>query len=52
MPHLSPMSWIMAPLIFYTLMILFMSSTWWSQTSKFPTISLSSMISSPQWNWF
>nr|ALQ78791.1 ATP synthase F0 subunit 8 [Glycera capitata] len=51
MPHLSPMSWILTPLLFILLLTLFISSTWWLQTAHFPTMNISSKTMQPQWNW-
>nr|ALS46296.1 ATP synthase F0 subunit 8 [Glycinde armigera] len=51
MPHLSPMSWIMAPLMFYFTLMLFISCLWWIQTPKFPLITYSFSVSSPKWMW-
>nr|AVW86141.1 ATP synthase F0 subunit 8 [Lepidonotus sp. YZ-2018] len=52
MPHLSPLNWIISPIIFWLLLAMFSSILWWSQTLYFPT--LSSSISSPspnKWSW-
>nr|ALQ78817.1 ATP synthase F0 subunit 8 [Hemipodia simplex] len=51
MPHLSPMSWILTPLTFLLLLLLFTSTTWWHQTYSFPTMNISSKTLSSKWNW-
>nr|AAL28050.1 ATPase 8 [Terrisswalkerius phalacrus] len=39
MPHLSPMSWLLAIITFWTTMLLFTSNTWWSNLHMFETDS-------------
>uniref|UniRef100_UPI0031F39CBC ATP synthase F0 subunit 8 n=1 Tax=Loimia medusa TaxID=167822 RepID=UPI0031F39CBC len=53
MPHLSPMSWLLAPFLFLMLAVpAMMSFLWWSQSPVFPVISLqSSSQSFNKWNW-
>nr|YP_010318552.1 ATP synthase F0 subunit 8 [Pseudopotamilla reniformis]ULD67131.1 ATP synthase F0 subunit 8 [Pseudopotamilla reniformis] len=52
MPHLSPMSWALVPLIFWALMILLATFLWWTQPAKFPYIHTTPSLSSfTKWNW-
>nr|AVW86048.1 ATP synthase F0 subunit 8 [Branchinotogluma japonicus] len=52
MPHLSPLNWLLSPLIFWLLLAMFGSILWWSQFIIFPKMS-SSLLSPPtlSWNW-
>nr|YP_009192199.1 ATP synthase F0 subunit 8 [Eurythoe complanata]ALO81722.1 ATP synthase F0 subunit 8 [Eurythoe complanata] len=52
MPHLAPLSWMFATLMFWLTLLFFASSIWWAQSPSFPT-SNSSLLSSSfsQWNW-
>nr|YP_010373147.1 ATP synthase F0 subunit 8 [Hyperhalosydna striata]QTZ18398.1 ATP synthase F0 subunit 8 [Hyperhalosydna striata] len=52
MPHLSPLNWMISPLIFWFLLALFSSMLWWSQSISFP--KMSSSLSFPKansWTW-
>nr|BDQ43579.1 ATP synthase F0 subunit 8 [Amynthas quintanus] len=40
MPHLSPMSWLLAILTFWTVMLLLTSNIWWTNLHTFETGSL------------
>nr|ACR00042.1 ATP synthase F0 subunit 8 [Pectinaria gouldii] len=52
MPHLSPMSWILAPLMFFGLLAVMAATLWWSQLPIFPKILSTSKFSpSNPWNW-
>nr|ALS46309.1 ATP synthase F0 subunit 8 [Glycera cf. oxycephala FS21] len=51
MPHLSPMSWILSPITFISLLIMFISITWWQQTYSFPKMNISTTSTQPKWNW-
>nr|ACB28519.1 ATP synthase F0 subunit 8 [Nephtys sp. 'San Juan Island' YV-2008] len=51
MPHLAPLSWALASFLFWFLLLMFVTSIWWSQSPKF---SLSSKMTPPSfssWNW-
>nr|BDI12957.1 ATPase F0 subunit 8 [Abarenicola claparedi oceanica] len=56
MPHLAPMSWILAPIMFMFILALLFSTTWWQYTPKFPqlnkltTSNKASAFSSWTWN--
>nr|BDQ44255.1 ATP synthase F0 subunit 8 [Amynthas yamade] len=39
MPHLSPMSWLMAILTFWVILMLFTSNIWWTNLHTFETDS-------------
>nr|BDQ43553.1 ATP synthase F0 subunit 8 [Amynthas sp. CS029]BDQ43787.1 ATP synthase F0 subunit 8 [Amynthas sp. CS029] len=41
MPHLSPMSWLLAIMTFWTILMLFTSNIWWTNLHTFETDSLS-----------
>nr|YP_009747383.1 ATP synthase F0 subunit 8 [Aphrodita australis]QII43114.1 ATP synthase F0 subunit 8 [Aphrodita australis] len=50
MPHLSPMNWILTPIVLWLTLMLYLSSSWWSQSFTFP----SSNFYSPKatnWKW-
>nr|AVW86218.1 ATP synthase F0 subunit 8 [Euthalenessa festiva] len=52
MPHLSPLNWLMAPIIFWSLLLFFSSFLWWSQSILFPEMSSSmSLPTKNKWNW-
>nr|UOU20223.1 ATP synthase F0 subunit 8 [Glycera sp. i ZZ-2021] len=51
MPHLSPMSWILTPIMFILLLSTFVASTWWHQTYSFPKMNISSKTLQLKWNW-
>uniref|UniRef100_A0AAU8L265 ATP synthase F0 subunit 8 n=1 Tax=Polychaeta sp. TaxID=3061522 RepID=A0AAU8L265_9ANNE len=36
MPHLAPLFWAFAPLMFFTVLYMLHSSTWWTLTPYFP----------------
>nr|YP_010614717.1 ATP synthase F0 subunit 8 [Enchytraeus irregularis]WAS35292.1 ATP synthase F0 subunit 8 [Enchytraeus irregularis] len=54
MPHLSPMNWILALLMFWMSMIILLTKSWWSQISimpfNLPKKSLTKSSSS-MWKW-
>nr|QVX31186.1 ATP synthase F0 subunit 8 [Pelagomacellicephala iliffei] len=37
MPHLSPLNWLLTPFILWSLLLMFSSTLWWSQTLHFPS---------------
>nr|ACR00067.1 ATP synthase F0 subunit 8 [Paralvinella sulfincola] len=50
MPHLSPMFWTLALVIFTTNLILLTTALWWDQSPQFP--NLTHKAPSPNtWNW-
>nr|AVW86154.1 ATP synthase F0 subunit 8 [Panthalis oerstedi] len=52
MPHLSPLNWLLAPLIFFLLLASFSSILWWSQAPSCPL--LSDALATPNkthWKW-
>nr|AAL28038.1 ATPase 8 [Terrisswalkerius millamilla] len=53
MPHLSPMSWLLAATTFWTTMMLFTSNMWWSNNHMFKTgdnpLKTSKLMT---WEWF
>nr|BDQ43618.1 ATP synthase F0 subunit 8 [Pithemera bicincta]BDQ43943.1 ATP synthase F0 subunit 8 [Pithemera bicincta] len=52
MPHLSPMSWLMAVIMFWLIMLLFTSNLWWTNLHTFETDSPHKMkVSSLPWSW-
>nr|AAL28032.1 ATPase 8 [Terrisswalkerius erici] len=52
MPHLSPMSWMLAIITFWTIMMMFSSNTWWSNLHTFETDSSINLGSTEkQWQW-
>nr|AVW86061.1 ATP synthase F0 subunit 8 [Branchipolynoe pettiboneae]AVW86074.1 ATP synthase F0 subunit 8 [Branchipolynoe sp. YZ-2018] len=52
MPHLSPLNWLLAPIIFWSILIMFSSILWWSQIIMFPKMSSSLLQpSTPLWGW-
>uniref|UniRef100_A0AAU6QG30 ATP synthase F0 subunit 8 n=1 Tax=Prionospio sp. 1 MH-2023 TaxID=3058460 RepID=A0AAU6QG30_9ANNE len=52
MPHLAPLTWALAPLIFWFLLLTISASLWWSFTPSFPSCQTSSRQSSfSSWNW-
>nr|QED22642.1 adenosine triphosphate 8 [Amynthas sp. AH201608-01] len=52
MPHLSPMSWIMAIISFWAILMLFTSNIWWTNLHTFETDSSSKMkLSQLPWCW-
>nr|AVW86179.1 ATP synthase F0 subunit 8 [Eulepethus nanhaiensis] len=52
MPHLSPLNWILTPLMFWLLLSLLSSILWWSQTPSFPPLPTSfSPIKEHTWKW-
>nr|YP_010403025.1 ATP synthase F0 subunit 8 [Sirsoe methanicola]UQV94833.1 ATP synthase F0 subunit 8 [Sirsoe methanicola] len=52
MPHLSPMSWLMAAFIFYLLLGMFMSMIWWHQPPIFQSLKIQNPASlTNKWDW-
>nr|AMO26959.1 ATP synthase F0 subunit 8 [Amynthas sp. 1 LZ-2016] len=52
MPHLSPMSWLMAIITFWVIMMLFTSNIWWTNLHTFETDSnKKSVVSQIPWSW-
>nr|YP_010183537.1 ATP synthase F0 subunit 8 [Drawida gisti]QVG61466.1 ATP synthase subunit 8 [Drawida gisti] len=52
MPHLSPMSWVIALFSFWLLLMIFISSMWWSAIPSFSSINIySSHESNLNWKW-
>nr|BDQ44112.1 ATP synthase F0 subunit 8 [Pheretima confusa]BDQ44125.1 ATP synthase F0 subunit 8 [Pheretima confusa] len=52
MPHLSPMSWLMAIITFWTIMMLFTSNIWWTNLHTFETDSHKKPIADLRpWSW-
>nr|AAL28040.1 ATPase 8 [Terrisswalkerius nashi] len=52
MPHLSPMSWLMATATTWTLTMLFTSNIWWSNIHTFEADSYTNLNSSEMhWQW-
>uniref|UniRef100_UPI0030DE8B82 ATP synthase F0 subunit 8 n=1 Tax=Micronephthys minuta TaxID=1037237 RepID=UPI0030DE8B82 len=51
MPHLSPLSWMFASLLFWFILILFISSIWWYQLPSFKKSSNLSHMSFSPWIW-
>nr|YP_009988591.1 ATP synthase F0 subunit 8 [Pharyngocirrus uchidai]QNM39902.1 ATP synthase F0 subunit 8 [Pharyngocirrus uchidai] len=54
MPHLAPLSWLLAPVIFWSVLVSIMVFFWWAQLPKLPAPStynpsLASHLS--KWNW-
>nr|QED22585.1 adenosine triphosphate 8 [Amynthas sp. FJ201005-01]QED22631.1 adenosine triphosphate 8 [Amynthas sp. ZJ201522-03]QED22633.1 adenosine triphosphate 8 [Amynthas sp. ZJ201521-01]QED22634.1 adenosine triphosphate 8 [Amynthas sp. HK201601-06]QED22635.1 adenosine triphosphate 8 [Amynthas sp. GD201117-14]QED22649.1 adenosine triphosphate 8 [Amynthas sp. FJ201112-03]QED22652.1 adenosine triphosphate 8 [Amynthas sp. GX201301-02] len=43
MPHLSPMSWLVAIIFFWAILMLFTSNIWWTNLHTFETDSPSKM---------
>nr|BDQ43878.1 ATP synthase F0 subunit 8 [Metaphire agrestis] len=40
MPHLSPMSWLLAIITFWTILMLFTTNIWWTNLHTFETGTL------------
>nr|ABW82627.1 ATP synthase F0 subunit 8 [Pista cristata] len=53
MPHLSPMTWLIAPILFCSFMLpMIIATLWWTQTPIFPEpLSSSPKITLNNWNW-
>nr|AAL28030.1 ATPase 8 [Fletcherodrilus unicus] len=52
MPHLSPMSWILAIITTWSIMMLFTSGMWWSNQHLFKAASHSHLGATMlQWQW-
>nr|YP_010362113.1 ATP synthase F0 subunit 8 [Branchinotogluma segonzaci]UNQ87673.1 ATP synthase F0 subunit 8 [Branchinotogluma segonzaci] len=52
MPHLSPLNWLLSPIIFWIILTMFSSILWWTQIITFPIISLSlSNLHNTKWPW-
>nr|BDQ43969.1 ATP synthase F0 subunit 8 [Pheretima iizukai] len=52
MPHLSPMSWFLAIMTFWTILMLFTSNIWWTNLHTFETDSSNKMSNSQlPWCW-
>nr|AVW86228.1 ATP synthase F0 subunit 8 [Pholoe pallida] len=52
MPHLSPLNWLVSPIIFWFILLTIMSSLWWTQTICFPKKSSPNQILTLRaWKW-
>nr|YP_009020899.1 ATP synthase F0 subunit 8 [Metaphire vulgaris]AHM23781.1 ATP synthase F0 subunit 8 [Metaphire vulgaris] len=52
MPHLSPMSWLLAIITFWTILMLFTSNIWWTNLHTFETdFRTKSKMNQVSWNW-
>nr|YP_010481476.1 ATP synthase F0 subunit 8 [Drawida ghilarovi]UIX22928.1 ATP synthase F0 subunit 8 [Drawida ghilarovi]UIX22941.1 ATP synthase F0 subunit 8 [Drawida ghilarovi] len=53
MPHLSPMSWIMTILMFWTIMSIMTSLLWWNKSTNFMKIIITDNMNktSKSWMW-
>nr|BDQ44060.1 ATP synthase F0 subunit 8 [Pheretima silvatica] len=52
MPHLSPMSWLLAILTFWIIMMLFTSNIWWTNLHMFETNTLQTSENKHiSWSW-
>nr|BDQ43956.1 ATP synthase F0 subunit 8 [Metaphire hilgendorfi] len=52
MPHLSPMSWLMAIMTFWTILMLFTTNTWWTNLHTFETSALQAEGNKhTPWSW-
>nr|QED22594.1 adenosine triphosphate 8 [Amynthas sp. GX201002-04] len=52
MPHLSPMSWLMAIITFWIIMMLFTSNIWWTNLHTFETDSHKKTVAIQlPWSW-
>nr|BDQ44203.1 ATP synthase F0 subunit 8 [Metaphire riukiuensis] len=52
MPHLSPMSWLMAIVAFWLVMVTFTSNIWWANLHTFETNIPNKMkYIQLTWNW-
>nr|BDQ43982.1 ATP synthase F0 subunit 8 [Pheretima okutamaensis] len=52
MPHLSPMSWLLAILAFWTIIMLFISNIWWISTHTFETGTMQTSSNKHSiWHW-
>nr|YP_009926547.1 ATP synthase F0 subunit 8 [Hediste japonica]QNH92138.1 ATP synthase F0 subunit 8 [Hediste japonica] len=54
MPHLSPMNWIIVPLIMILTLVIMVVIMWWQFMPQFPIIksSNSSLSQKKQWSWW
>nr|BDQ44437.1 ATP synthase F0 subunit 8 [Amynthas corticis] len=52
MPHLSPMSWLMAIITFWTIMMLLTSNIWWTNLHTFePDSHKKTVTNQLPWSW-
>uniref|UniRef100_A0AB38ZG01 ATP synthase F0 subunit 8 n=1 Tax=Lumbriclymenella robusta TaxID=3138170 RepID=A0AB38ZG01_9ANNE len=52
MPHLAPLPWAIAPLMFFSLLLLVQASLWWHQSPTFPKLSDNFQYQQhPYWTW-
>uniref|UniRef100_A0AAU6QGQ5 ATP synthase F0 subunit 8 n=1 Tax=Prionospio fallax TaxID=3050094 RepID=A0AAU6QGQ5_9ANNE len=52
MPHLAPLSWAFAPILFWLILLSLSASIWWSPSISFPVcVSHKSSPSLTSWNW-
>nr|YP_089674.1 ATP synthase F0 subunit 8 [Clymenella torquata]AAU20736.1 ATPase F0 subunit 8 [Clymenella torquata] len=52
MPHLSPLSWMLAPLMFFFILSMLHSSMWWQTQPSFKKVKTQSLKSLFKiWNW-
>nr|BDQ44242.1 ATP synthase F0 subunit 8 [Amynthas glaucus] len=52
MPHLSPMSWVLAIMAFWSILMLFTSNIWWSNLHTFETNTTNTVSGSQlPWHW-
>nr|BDQ44294.1 ATP synthase F0 subunit 8 [Metaphire communissima] len=52
MPHLSPMSWLLAIITFWIIMMLFTTNIWWTNLHTFETGALQTKSNKhAPWSW-
>uniref|UniRef100_A0AAU6QGS2 ATP synthase F0 subunit 8 n=1 Tax=Prionospio multibranchiata TaxID=3050093 RepID=A0AAU6QGS2_9ANNE len=51
MPQLAPLSWALAPMLFWVILLALASAMWWSNDLSFPTFSASSSSKFSTWDW-
>nr|YP_010502213.1 ATP synthase F0 subunit 8 [Leocrates chinensis]UXC96458.1 ATP synthase F0 subunit 8 [Leocrates chinensis] len=51
MPHLSPASWLLMPVIFWLMLSTIMSILWWHQIPSIPSLKKESSLKSYTWHW-
>nr|QGA73884.1 ATPase subunit 8 [Marenzelleria neglecta] len=51
MPHLAPLSWALAPILFALILLTLISVLWWSQGPMFPTYAANTKFSFSNWKW-
>uniref|UniRef100_A0AAU6QG70 ATP synthase F0 subunit 8 n=1 Tax=Prionospio sp. 4 MH-2023 TaxID=3059272 RepID=A0AAU6QG70_9ANNE len=51
MPQLAPLSWALAPLLFWALLLSLAAAMWWSNTPNFPEFNANTKSNHTPWHW-